>query len=174
MSSLEPDNWHHSIWRQPKIRANKNQSQQADSLSDTNSCIQVIPQVDFAFFVIKNASVKKCVLIHLYCSILLLAEKFLVKGPSTSCFLNCVVTSTVFFVASISMRQSFNRRLGVTPQRQPPVSAEILPSRFGVKFKLRQSLDFEFSVHVWQFSYTFAYLWDTFGNFRDTFDNAPA
>ena len=32
VSSPEPDDWHNSIWRKLKIRANKNLSQQADSL----------------------------------------------------------------------------------------------------------------------------------------------
>ena len=77
--------------------------------SDTNNCIQVLPQVDFALPVTKNVSVKQCVLIRLYCNILSLVEKFLIIGPSTSCFLNCVVIFSVFFAASISMCQTFDR-----------------------------------------------------------------
>ena len=45
-------------------------------LSDTNNYIQVLLQVDFAFFVTKNVCVKKCVLIRWYLNILLFVEKF--------------------------------------------------------------------------------------------------
>ena len=81
---------------------------------------------------------KKCVLIRLYCSILSLVEKLLVRGPSTlqtSCFLNCVVISSLFFAAFISMRQSFDRLFGVTPW-QWLADAEILLPRFSPKLMI--------------------------------------
>ena len=60
-------------------------------LSNTKSCIQVLPRVDLARFVTKNVSVKKCEFIRRYLSILSFVEKLRDILPSVSCCYNWVV-----------------------------------------------------------------------------------